>query len=158
MRPALRCLVWELDNTLWDGVVCDATSTAPRPGSLRALQTLSDRGIWHAVASRGDRDLTMDKLYRHGVYEMFSAIEIGWGRKSSSLVRIATTLGLSLDTIGFIDAEPIERAEVQRALPRVRCYAARNADVLPALPEFRPVLPTGPNRTPPLGFARVPVL
>ncbi|MFQ6330730.1 HAD-IIIC family phosphatase [Nocardia sp. CWNU-33] len=158
MRPALRCLVWELDNTLWDGVVCDATSTIPRPEAVRALQVLSDRGIWHAVASRSDRERTLDKLYRHGLYEMFSAIEIGWGRKSSSLVRIATTLGLALDTIGFIDAEPIERAEVQRALPRVRCYAARNVDALAALPDFRPVLRTSSNPTPPLGFARVPAL
>jgi hypothetical protein len=87
---------------------------------------------------------------------MFSAVEIGWGRKSSALVRIAQTLGLSLDTIGFIDAEPVERAEVMRALPRVRCYAARNADVLPALPDFRPVLRTGPSATPPMGFASLP--
>ncbi|WP_280497583.1 hypothetical protein [Nocardia asiatica] len=50
----------------------------------------------------------------------------------------------------------MERAEVARALPVVRCYAARNADVLPALPEFRPVTRTGPASTPPLGFARVP--
>ncbi|WP_280477008.1 HAD-IIIC family phosphatase [Nocardia farcinica] len=123
MRPALRCLVWELDNTLWDGVVCDATSTAPRPAALRTLRVLNERGIWHAAASRSDRGLTLERLYRHGVYEMFSALEIGWGRKSASIVRIARTLGLSLDTIAYIDDEPVERAEVSRALPQVRCYA-----------------------------------
>ncbi|WP_228830547.1 hypothetical protein [Nocardia beijingensis] len=95
-------------------------------------------------------------MYRHGVYEMFSAVEIGWGPKSSAIVRIARTLGLGPGTIGFIDHEPVERAEVARALPTVRCYAARNADVLPVLPDFRPVLRTGPAPTPPLGFARVP--
>lgn len=156
MTPALRCLVWELDNTLWDGVVCDATVGALRPAALRTLRVLSERGIWHAVASRGEREWTLDKLYRHGVYEMFSAVEIGWGPKSSAISRIARTLGLGLDAIGFIDHEPVERAEVARALPVVRCYAARNADVLPVLPEFRPVLRTGPAPTPPLGFARVP--
>ncbi|MEV0296917.1 HAD-IIIC family phosphatase [Nocardia sp. NPDC050710] len=155
MRPALRCLVWELDNTLWDGVVCDATSTTPKPEALRTLRSLSDRGIWHAVASRSDRDRTLEALYRHGVYEMFSAIEIGWGRKSAAIVRIARTLGLSLDSIAFVDSEPVERAEVARALPQVRCYAARNIDVLTVLPDFKPVLCTGPDPTPPLGFARV---
>ncbi|QIS12097.1 MULTISPECIES: HAD-IIIC family phosphatase [Nocardia] len=158
MRPALKCLVWELDNTLWDGAVCDATSGAPRPAALRTLRTLSERGIWHAVAGRGERDWTLDKLYRHGLYDMFSVIEIGWGRKSAAIVRIAHRLGLSLDGVGFIDDEPIERAEVARALPRVRCYAARNADVLPALPDFRPMLRRGPDPTPPLGFARVPAI
>ncbi|MGN2639510.1 HAD-IIIC family phosphatase [Nocardia takedensis] len=156
MRPALRCLVWELDNTLWDGVVLDATSTAPKPEALRTLRALSGRGIWHAVASRSDRDKTLDKLYRHGVYEMFSALEIGWGPKSASILRIARTLGLSLDAIAFVDAEPVERAEVARVLPRVRCFAARNVDVLPVLPDFATVPRTGPDPTPPLGFARVP--
>ncbi|WP_280494083.1 HAD-IIIC family phosphatase [Nocardia farcinica] len=158
MRPALRCLVWELDNTLWDGVVCDATSTAPRPAALRTLRVLNERGIWHAAASRSDRGLTLERLYRHGVYEMFSALEIGWGRKSASIVRIARTLGLSLDTIAYIDDEPVERAEVSRALPQVRCYAARNVDVLTALPDFRPVRRSGPHPTPPLGFDRIPAV
>ncbi|MET8649967.1 MULTISPECIES: HAD-IIIC family phosphatase [Nocardia] len=156
MRPALRCLVWELDNTLWDGVVCDATSSAPRPEALRTMAILSDRGIWHAVASRSDREETVGKLYREGVHERFAAFEIGWGRKSAAIVRIARTLGLRLDTVAFIDAEPVERAEVARALPDVRCYAARNVDVITALPDFRPVLRLGPDPTPPLGFARVP--
>ncbi|MFR9749479.1 HAD-IIIC family phosphatase [Nocardia sp. 004] len=156
MRPALRCLVWELDNTLWDGIVCEATSGALRPAALRTVHTLNARGIQHAVASRGEREWTLDKLYRHGVYEMFSVIEIGWGPKSAAIARIARRLDLSLDTIGFIDHEPVERAEVVRSLPAVRCYAARNADVLPVLPDFRPVLHTGRTPTPPLGFARVP--
>ncbi|MBH0779200.1 HAD-IIIC family phosphatase [Nocardia bovistercoris] len=156
MRPALRCLVWELDNTLWDGVVCDATSTVPRPEALRTLRTLSERGIWHAVASRSDRDKTMDRLYRHGVYEMFSAIEIGWGRKSTAIIHIARTLGLTLESVAFIDAEPVERAEVAAALPSVRCYAARNVDILTALPDFGRIPRIGPDPTPPLGFARVP--
>jgi FkbH-like protein len=156
MAPALRCLVWELDNTLWDGVVCDATSGVVRPHALRTLHTLSERGIWHAVASRSDRELTLKKLYRHGLYDMFSAIEIGWGRKSASMMRIANTLGLGLDTMAFVDAEPVERAEITRALPGVRCYAARNVDVLPALPDFGPVRRTGPSPTPPMGFASVP--
>ncbi|MEV0248349.1 hypothetical protein AB0H76_17260 [Nocardia sp. NPDC050712] len=158
MRPALRCLVWELDNTLWDGVVCDATGTMPKPDALRTLRALSDRGIWHAVASRSDRALTLDALYRHGLHDMFAAVEIGWGRKSSAIIRVAQTLGLPLETIAFVDAEPVERAEVAQALPRVRCYAARNVDVLTALPDFRPVLHSRPTPTPPIGFDRVPAL
>ncbi|MFD3507986.1 hypothetical protein [Nocardia sp. NPDC058666] len=156
MRPAVRCLVWELDETLWEGVVHDQTGTLLRPPALRTLTMLSERGILHAVAARGDRAATLRALYRHGVYEMFSAVEVGWGRKSASIVRIAGTLGLGLDSLAFLDAEPIERAEVSRALPMVRCYAARNADMLPLLPDFRHNLRSDRAPTPPLGFARVP--
>ncbi|MGF0315908.1 hypothetical protein [Nocardia fluminea] len=156
MRPAVRCLVWELNETLWEGVVHDETGTTPRPPALRTLTKLSERGVLHAVAARGDRARTLHTLYRHGLYDMFSAVEVGWGRKSASIVRIAGTLGLGLDSLAFVDAEPIERAEVSRALPMVRCYAARNVDVLPLLPDFRHDLRSGPVPTPPLGFARVP--
>ncbi|MFE1593507.1 HAD-IIIC family phosphatase [Nocardia sp. NPDC058705] len=156
MRPPVRCLVWELDETLWEGVVHDETGTTLRPPALRTLTKLSERGVLHAVAARGDRARTMRTLYRHGVYEMFSAVEVGWGRKSASLVRIAGTLGLGLDALAFLDAEPVERAEVSRALPMVRCYAARNVDMLPLLPDFRHDLTSGRAPTPPLGFARVP--
>lgn len=156
MRPALRCLVWEPDHTLWNGAVCDGSAGALRPAALRTLRLLRDRGILHAVAGRGDRPRTLDALHRHGLLGMFSAVEVGWGRKSGSVLRIAQTLGIGLDVIGFVDAEPLERAEVARQLPLVRCYAARNADVLPALADFRPVLDHRPTPTPPLGFARVP--
>ncbi|GGK34954.1 HAD-IIIC family phosphatase [Nocardia camponoti] len=164
LRPAVRCLVWELDDTLWDGVVADQTITALRQPAVRTLTQLSERGVVHAVAARGDSARTLPALYRHGCYEMFSAIEVGWGRKSAALVRIARTLGLGLDSLAFVDAEPVERAEVARALPMVRCYAARNIDVLPLLPDFRHDLRTarapftrrGPMQTPPLGFERVP--
>ena len=156
MRPAVRCLVWELDETLWEGVVHDETGTVLRPPALRTLTKLSDRGILHAVAARGDRARTLRTLYRHGLYEMFSAVEVGWGRKSASIVRIAGTLGLGLDALAFLDAEPVERAEVSRALPMVRCYAARNVEMLPLLPEFRHDLRSDRMPTPPLGFARVP--
>ncbi|GEM35230.1 HAD-IIIC family phosphatase [Nocardia neocaledoniensis] len=158
MRPAVRCLVWELDETLWDGVVHDSTSTALRPEALRTLTKLSERGVLHAVAARGDRARTLRTLYRHGLYEMFSAVEVGWGRKSASIVRIADTLGLGLEAMAFLDVEPVERAEVSRALPMVRCYAARNVDMLPLLPDFRHDLRSDRLPTPPLGFARVPAL
>src|SRR5690606_41628467 len=55
MRPALRCLVWELDNTLWDGVVTDATNGAPRPGARRTLRPPAGRAPGHGRPGRADR-------------------------------------------------------------------------------------------------------
>ncbi|WP_067651731.1 hypothetical protein [Nocardia harenae] len=156
MRPALHCLVWEPDHTLWNGAVSDGSGGALRPAALRTLRLLHDRGVLHAVAGRGHRERTVAALAGHGVLEYFSAVEVGWGRKSGAVLRIARTLGVGLDVIGFVDPEPVERAEVAGRLPLVRCYAARNTDVLPALADFRPVLRSNPYPTPPLGFARVP--
>ncbi|MGW5516803.1 HAD-IIIC family phosphatase, partial [Nocardia africana] len=149
--PAVKCLVWELDNTMWDGVVCDSTSGALRPDAVRALHTLTGRGVMHAVASRGEWSWTTDKLERHGMHGLFAAVEVGWGRKSAAITRIAAQLRIELDAIGYIDAEAMERSEVAHALPQVRCYAGRHVDVLTALQEFRAPLTSAPPPTSPMG-------
>lgn len=151
----VKLLVWECDNTLWDGVVCDSTAGALRAEAARSLRILNERGVMHAVASRGEWAWTVEQLRRHGVAERFAAVEVGWGRKSAAITRIAETLGVGLDQVGYIDAEPLERSEVAHALPQVRCYAARHVDVLAALQEFRAPVGAVPPPTSPMGFAYI---
>ncbi|MCU1647209.1 MAG: hypothetical protein JWN03_7484 [Nocardia sp.] len=153
--PTVKCLVWEVDNSLWDGVVCDSTDGALRAEAVRALRILRERGVMHAVASRGEFAWTVEQLRKQGLHDRFAVIEVGWGRKSAAITRIAETLGVSLDQVGYIDAEPLERSEVAHALPQVRCYAARHVDVLPALQEFRAPVGAVPPPTSPMGFAHI---
>ncbi|MFF0494283.1 hypothetical protein ACWDSJ_21340 [Nocardia sp. NPDC003482] len=152
---AVKCLVWEVDNTLWDGVVCDSSSGALRPDALRAMRTLARRGVVHAVASRGEWAWTTGKLRKHGLDELFAVVEVGWGRKSAAIHRIAQQLRVDLAAVGYIDAEPLERSEVAHALPQVRCYAARHVDVLTALQEFRAPTTSAPPPTSPMGFSHI---
>ncbi|MGW3207641.1 HAD-IIIC family phosphatase [Streptomyces sp. NPDC001135] len=140
--PTVKCLVWDLDDTLWDGTVLEGDGADPRPAAVEALRTLDRRGVLHAVASRGDHDTARAHLARHGLEELFTVLDIGWGDKSEAVRRIADTLGIALDTVAFIDNDPVERAEVAAALPLVRCYAAQDAGRLTGLPEFQVAFPT----------------
>ncbi|WP_405494800.1 hypothetical protein [Nocardia sp. NBC_00511] len=151
----MKLLVWEVDNALWDGVVCDSTAGALRPEAARSLRILAERGVMHAVASRGEWGWTVDQLRRHGLAERFAVVEAGWGRKSAAIGRIAQTLGVNLEQVGYLDAEPLERSEVAHALPQVRCYAARHVDVLAALQEFRAPVGDVPPPTSPMGFSHI---
>ncbi|MEV6067540.1 hypothetical protein AB0L82_13380 [Nocardia sp. NPDC052001] len=144
-----------MDNSLWDGVVCDSTDGALRVEAVRALRILRERGVMHAVASRGELSWTVAQLRKHGLHDRFAAVEVGWGKKSAAITRIAQTLGVNLDQVGYIDAEPLERTEVGYALPQVRCYAARHIDVLPALQEFRAPAGDVPPPTSPMGIAHI---
>ncbi|WP_435975652.1 HAD-IIIC family phosphatase [Streptomyces sp. Qhu_M48] len=136
--PTVKCLVWDLDDTLWDGVVLEGDDPPPFPHTERTLKTLDSRGILHAAVSRGDHDAATAHLDATGLGEWFCAARIGWGDKSTAVRRIAETLNIGLDTIAFVDNDPVERAEVAAALPMVRCYPADLAAHLPARPEFRP--------------------
>lgn len=138
----VKCLVWDLDDTMWDGVILENDSVTPRPEALRALTELDRRGILHAVASRGDRATATTHLRAHGLLDRFAAVCVGWGDKSESVRRIARELNIGVDSLAFIDNDPLERAEVKHALPEVRVYAPEDMAGLPERPEFTPAVTT----------------
>ncbi|MEV0030179.1 amino acid adenylation domain-containing protein [Nocardia sp. NPDC050793] len=142
MNAIVKCLVWDLDDTLWDGVVLEDDARAPRPEARRTLRLLDERGIVHAIASRGEPAPALAHLSAHGVEEMFCATQIGWDAKSEAVRRISESLNIGLDAIAFVDNDPVERAEVASALPQVRCYAAEDVAGLPDLAEFSPAVVT----------------
>ncbi|HYQ68257.1 HAD-IIIC family phosphatase [Actinophytocola sp.] len=142
MTRAVKCLVWDLDDTLWRGVVLEGDRAAPFPRAVETLRVLDERGILHAVASRGDERTALAHLESLGLRDLFTVVEIGWGAKSASVRRVAELLNLGLDSFAFVDNDPVERAEVVTALPAVRAYPAEDVGSLPGRPEFRPVTRT----------------
>jgi FkbH-like protein len=132
-----KCVVWDLDNTLWDGV-CLEGAVSLRRGVAAAIRDLDRRGILHSIASRGDEETARKTLRDFGLDGYFLVPRIGWGAKPQSIVRISKDLGLPLDAIAFVDDEPFEREQVAFALPDVTTIDSRDADGLPGRPEFSP--------------------
>ncbi|MFI9503687.1 HAD-IIIC family phosphatase [Nocardia sp. NPDC052566] len=144
--PTVKCLVWDLDNTLWRGTLLEDGEVV-LPESIRAVITeLDARGILQSVCSRNDHDTAWARLVELGLADYFVLPEIGWGRKSDAVRRIAETLNFALGAVAFIDDQPAERAEVTYHLPEVRCYPAEMAETLTGLPEFTPATSTVDSR------------
>ncbi len=144
--PVLKCLVWDLDNTLWQGTLLEDDEVT-LPDAIRdVVVELDSRGILQSVASKNDHETAWARLESLGIAEYFVLPRIGWGPKSDSVRQIADTLGFALATIGFIDDRPAERAEVAYHLPEVRCYEAESAQLLPARAEFTPSARTVDSR------------
>lgn len=118
MSAALKCLVWDLDNTLWDGVLLEASSVALRQAAARAVVTLDERGIIQSIASRNHHPDAQRQLEAFGLWEYFLYPQICWGSKSDSIMAIAKSLNIALDAIGIVDDDPFERAEIGHGLPR----------------------------------------
>ncbi|WSQ10706.1 HAD-IIIC family phosphatase [Streptomyces sp. NBC_01231] len=134
----VKCLVWDLDNTLWQGTVLEDGRVTLDPRVRDVVVALDERGILQAVASKNDHDLAWKWLEELGIAEYFILPEIGWHPKSQSIRRIADKLNFADAVMAFIDDQPAERAEVTHHLPEVRCYdAVRVLDLLD-LPEFNP--------------------
>ncbi|MFC7817153.1 HAD-IIIC family phosphatase [Streptomyces sp. NPDC057367] len=137
--PALvKCLVWDLDNTLWRGTLLEDNEVEVTESIRRIVQELDSRGILQSVASRNDHEHAWARLEKLGLAQYFLVPQIGWGRKSDSVRAIAAELEFAESAIAFIDDQPAERAEVEHELPAVRTYEAERATELTGLPEFRP--------------------
>lgn len=138
VEDTVKCLVWDLDQTLWHGILLEGGEPELSDAVRDVILGLDSRGILQSVASRNDHEQAWVWLEKLNVSQYFVLPRIGWGRKSDSVREIADQLGFAYRTIAFIDDQPSECAEVAFHLPDVRCYSAAQATSLLALPEFSP--------------------
>ena len=137
-KKVVKCVVWDLDNTLWDGVLLEDRSITVRSAVVDVIRTLDERGILHSIASRNDPEAAMTKLRELGLDEYFLHPQIHWNEKSGSIRAVAEALNIGLDSIAFVDDQPFERDEVVFSLPNVRCIDAADVARIPLMPEMNP--------------------
>jgi FkbH-like protein len=120
-RKKIKCVVWDLDNTLWDGILLEGDQLTLREGVLEIIRLLDSRGILQSIASKNDYGLAITTLKKFGLDEYFLYPQINFGSKASSIEKIAESINISLDTIAFIDDQPFERDEVTHSHSEVLC-------------------------------------
>jgi FkbH-like protein len=145
-KQSIKCVVWDLDNTIWDGILLEDRNVSVRPGVFETLQELDRRGILLSIASRNDYDAAMAKLEEVGLQEFFLHPEINWNAKSASIQRIARSLNIGLDTFAFVDDQPFEREEVHHVLPDVLCIDAADIETILDMPIMNPRFITSESR------------
>ncbi len=145
-QPKLKCLIWDLDNTLWQGVLAEGDDLRLRSGVRELIETLDQRGVLQSIASRNDHGPAWAKLTELGLADYFLVPQIHWGPKSESVAEIARALNLGVDAFAFVDDQPFEREEVTAALPEVRVYDAADVASLAGRPEFTPRFVTPDSR------------
>jgi FkbH-like protein len=134
----IKCVIWDLDHTLWDGILLESEDVRLKPNVVEVLQVLDSRGILHSIASNNSHDDAMRKLKRFGLDEYFIYPEITWRAKSLSIEKIQKNLNVGMDSLLFIDDQPFERDEVKTAHPSVLCVDASKYLDLPHHPRLNP--------------------
>jgi FkbH-like protein len=144
--PLVKCLICDLDNTLWHGTLLEAGSCRLRSGVREVLSTLDHRGVLLSIASANDGAEAIHMLEKRGLTHLFLHPQIGWGSKVAAIQTIARKLSIALDAIAFVDDEPFELERVRHLLPDVRTFPASDFLTLPQRPEFQPPFDTRESR------------
>jgi FkbH-like protein len=129
-----KCLVLDLDNTCWGGIVAEDGIAGIRIGGdsaegesfsavQRAALMLKERGIILAVSSKNEDFTARDPFRDHPDMLLkesdIAVFQANWTDKASNLEAIAETLSIGLDSLVLLDDNPAERAQVRAALPMV---------------------------------------
>jgi len=129
-----KCLVMDLDNTLWGGVVGDDGLEGLVLGQGSALgeafaafqdyaRELSRRGVILAVCSKNDEANAFEPFDKHPEMVLkrrdIASFVANWDDKPANIRAIAEELNIGLDALVFVDDNPFERALVRRELPMV---------------------------------------
>ena len=135
----VKCVVWDLDNTLWDGVLSEGEKVKIKEASVSVMKELDKRGILNSIASRNNYEDAMRVLEKTKLKEYFLVPQINWNAKSTSIEYIAQVLNINIDTLAFIDDQDFELEEVSFAHPEVMCIKSDKIDELLDYREMKPL-------------------
>lgn len=130
---AKKCIVLDLDNTLWGGIIgedgLDGIQLGPdikgRPFMEFQHQILSlyNRGVILAINSKNNLDEAIDAIRNHPYMVLkenhFAAIRINWNDKVSNLRSLSDEINIGLDSMVFVDDDDFNRNLVKQYLPEV---------------------------------------
>ena len=129
-----KCLVLDLDNTLWGGVIGDdglegivlGEGSAAGEAHLalqRYARHLKERGIILAVCSKNEAGIAEAAFDDHPEMLLrrsdIAAFLANWDDKAKNLKAIAERLNIGIDSLVFVDDNPAERARIRQSLPMV---------------------------------------
>ena len=133
----VKCVAWDLDNTLWNGTLIENNSVKPIRNAIRLIKRLDAKGILQTIVSKNDFEIAWQRLKEIKIDKYFLHPAINWGQKSENLIEISKRLNIDLDTIAVIDDSIFEREEIKKALPTVRVYSEKEISKIDRYSEFR---------------------
>ena len=129
-----KLIIVDLDNTLWGGVVGENGKSGIILGGhdfkgeaykdfQKELKILSRKGIQLAICSKNDEKVALDAINNHNEMVLkiddFVSYKINWDNKASNIKAIVEELNIGIDSVVFIDDNPVERDNVKKLLPDV---------------------------------------
>src|SRR5438552_7112534 len=115
----VRLVVWDLDNTYWNGTLTEGGIQYRRDCHDIVLE-LAKRGIVSSICSKNDSEHVQEILEREGIWDSFVFPSINWEAKGPRLAALVEAVQLRPPTVLLIDDNPMNRAEAQHFVPGIQ--------------------------------------
>ena len=134
----VKCVVWDLDNTMWDGILIEKDNVQLKKNAVFVIKELDRRGILQSISSKNEYDLAKEKLEDFGLWDYFIYPQINWNGKSEAIAQIAKSINIGIDTLSFVDDQEFEREEVLFSHPEVLCIDTADVYKIPLMDRMNP--------------------
>lgn len=129
-----KIIILDLDNTLWGGVVGDIgweniilgghdPAGEAYTDFQMALKSLTNRGILLGIVSKNEENTALEAINKHPEMVLklkdLAGWKMNWQDKAQNIIDLVYDLNLGLQSVVFIDDNPVEQARVREALPEV---------------------------------------
>ena len=128
-----KCIVLDLDNTLWGGIVGEDGINGIKLGTTssgnafvefqKILLALWKKGILLAINSKNNFDDAIEVIRNHPNMILnekhFACMKINWNDKSKNMIEISKELNLSLDSFVFFDDDPVNQLNIRKNFPQI---------------------------------------
>lgn len=129
MVEAVRLVVWDLDETFWDGTLTEG-GIAYRQDHHDIVVELARRGIMNSICSKNDFTTVKAVLEERGLWSYFIFPSINWEPKGPRLAALIETVGLRPETVMLIDDNPLNLNEALYFTPTLQ---TANETFIPSL-------------------------
>lgn len=117
----IKCVVWDLDNTLWKGILVEDKNVQVNQQLVELIKHLDSCGIVNSIVSKNNIEQVEKKLIEFGISDYFVFKKVNWEPKSVNLAKTIKQMNINANTFVFVDDNPFERTEVSLRLPSVTC-------------------------------------
>ena len=128
-----KCIVLDLDNTLWGGVVGEDGFDGIELGHTangkafvefqKELLSLWHQGIILAINSKNNFDDAMKVIREHPDMILkennFASMQINWNDKAENMKAISNELNIGLSSMVFFDDDKINQARIKQEFPEI---------------------------------------
>ena len=129
MAEAVRLVIWDLDETFWNGTLSEGGITYNRANHDLVI-ALARRGIISTICSKNDMETAKSALVENGIWDFFVFPSVDWNPKGPRIRALIEDIQLRPETVLFIDDNPLNRREAEHFVPGLQ---VADVDVIPTI-------------------------